>query len=141
MDFLDKRVKVICDQLNKLKVKQKFPIEKWQYKEGNFIHPADAQEDKSPWQEFDSKTMHWYGKDRHYWFKTAFTLPQALAGKPIWLHVSTQIEEWDDAKNPQFLLFVNGKAVQGIDMNHREALLPGTAQAGEEILQIGRAHV
>ncbi len=134
MDFLDKRVKVICDQLNKLKVKQKFPIEKWQYKEGNFIHPADAQEDKSPWQEFDSKTMHWYGKDRHYWFKTAFTLPQALAGKPIWLHVSTQIEEWDDAKNPQFLLFVNGKAVQGIDMNHREALLPGTAQAGEEIL-------
>ena len=134
MDFLDKRVKVICDQLNKLKVKQKFPIEKWQYKEGNFIHPADAQEDKSPWQEFDSKTMHWYGKDRHYWFKTAFTLPQALAGKPIWLHVSTQIEEWDDAKNPQVLLFVNGKAVQGIDMNHREALLPGTAQAGEEIL-------
>ena len=134
MDFLDKRVKVICDQLNKLKVKQKFPIEKWQYKEGNFIHPADAQEDKSPWQEFDSKTMHWYGKDRHYWFKTAFTLPQALAGKPIWLHVSTQIEEWDDAKNPQFLLFVNGKAVQGIDMNHREPLLPGTAQAGEEIL-------
>ena len=58
MDFLDKRVKVICDQLNKLKVKQKFPIEKWQYKEGNFIHPADAQEDKSPWQEFDSTQMH-----------------------------------------------------------------------------------
>ncbi len=134
MDFLDKRIKVICEQLNKLKVKQKFPVEKWQYKEGNFIHPADAEGDGNPWQEFECKTMHWYGKDRHYWFKTVYTVPEELSGKRIWLHVSTQIDEWDDAKNPQFLLFVNGKAIQGIDMNHREVLLPGTAQAGEEIL-------
>ena len=45
MDFLDKRVKVICQELEKLKVKQKFEIPKWQYKEGFFITPQEAEED------------------------------------------------------------------------------------------------
>ena len=44
----------------------------------------------------------------------------------MWLHVGAQSDEWDDAKKPQFLLFVNGEAVQGIDMNHRDTL-PGSA--------------
>ena len=42
MDFLDKRVGVICNELKKLKVKQVFPLTQWEYKEGNFIHPEDA---------------------------------------------------------------------------------------------------
>ena len=51
------------------------------------------------------------------------TVPESFQGKPLWMHVCTQIDEWDDGKNPQFLLFVNGEIVQGIDMNHREVLL------------------
>ncbi len=141
MDFLDKRVAGICDELKKLKVRQRFPIEKWEYKEGNFITPEDAEASRASdggntteaWQEFDSRTMHWYGKDRHYWFKTSYTVPEELAGKCMWMQVRTQIDECDDAKNPQFLLFVNGEAVQGIDMNHREVLLAREAQAGETL--------
>ena len=30
MRYLDKRVKVICDNLEKLKVKQKLQLDKWQ---------------------------------------------------------------------------------------------------------------
>ena len=37
MHFLDKRVNVICEELKRLKVKQKFEIDNWKYKEGNFI--------------------------------------------------------------------------------------------------------
>ena len=133
MEFLDKRVKGICDELNKLKVKQRFPIEKWQYKEGDFIRPEDADADESVWEEFDSQTMHWYGLDRHYWFRTTYTVPEALDGKRMWMHVCTQIDEWDDAKNPQFLLFVNGKVIQGMDMNHREVLLSESAVPGETL--------
>ncbi len=77
--------------------------------------------------------MHWYGKDRHYWFKAVYRVPQELDGKRMWMHVRTQIDEWDDAKNPQFLLFVNGEAVQGIDMNHRDVFLRPQARAGEEL--------
>lgn len=134
MQFLDKRVNVICNELKKLKVKQSFPVDNWKYKEGNYIHPQEAEEDSAPWEDFDCQTMHWYGLDRHYWFKTTYKVPKELDGKPMWMHVKTQIDEWDDAKNPQFLLFVNGVVTQGIDMNHREVLLSREAKAGEEIV-------
>ena len=138
MQFLDKRVKVICEELKKLKVKQTFAIDNWKYREGNFIRPEDAADceitqARGAWGDFDCQTMHWYGKDRHYWFRTVYRVPQELDGKRMWFHVRTQIDEWDDAKNPQFLLFVNGEAVQGIDMNHREVFLDPCAKAGEEI--------
>ncbi len=123
MHFLDKRVKVICEELKKRKVKQKFPVENWKYKEGTYIRPEEAQADQKPWEDYDCKTMHWYGKDRHYCFKTSYQVPKELDGKPMWMHVCTQIDEWDDARNPQFLLYVNGEVVQGIDMNHRDVYL------------------
>ena len=111
MHFLDKRVNVICEELKKLKVKKRFVVSNWKYKEGNFIRPEEAEKDETVWEEFDCQTMHWYGKDRHYWFKTTYQVPEELNGAQMWLHVCTQIDEWDDAKNPQFLLFVNGEVV------------------------------
>lgn len=134
MDFLDKRVQGICSELKKLKVKQKFKITEFEYKEGNFVHPEDAEQGEPGWQKFDAHTMHWYGPDRHYWFRTKFTVPRELDGKRMWMHVCTQIDEWDDGKNPQFLLFVNGAATQGIDMNHRDVLLKTQAREGETCL-------
>ena len=133
MHFLDKRVNVICEELKKLKVKQKFPVENWKYKEGTYIRPEEAQAGPTPWEDYDCRTMHWYGKDRHYCFQTSWKVPKELDGKRMWMHVCTQIDEWDDARNPQFLLYVNGEAVQGIDMNHRDVFLRPRAAEGEEL--------
>ena len=80
--------------------------------------------------------MHWYGPDRHYWFKTTATVPQEMDGKPLWINIMTQLDGGDDAKNPQFLLFINGVPIQGIDMNHRDVFLREKAVAGEK-LEIG----
>ncbi|SFR65619.1 alpha-mannosidase [Anaeromicropila populeti] len=134
MHFLDKRVGVICNELNKLKVVQKQPLENWNYKKGNYLYPQDADRSEEAWEPFDSRTMHWYGPDQHYWFRTELTVPQNFHGKSLWLNVKTQIEEWDDAKNPQFLLFVNEQIVQGIDMNHRQVKLCDCAKAGEHMV-------
>ncbi len=136
MHFLDKRVNVICEELKKLKIKQRLAIDNWKYKEGNYIRPEDADADTAAWADFDCQKMHWYGKDRHYWFKTTYRVPKELDGKRMWLHVRTQIDEWDDAKNPQFLLFVNGEVVQGIDMNHRDVWLSPSAKEGD-VLELG----
>lgn len=133
MRFLDKRITVICDELKKIQVKQTVPIEEWEYKEGAYITPQEADAAETPWKQFDCHTMHWYGPDKHYWFRATVTTPDSLDGKAMWMHVMTQIEEWDDAKNPQFLLFVNGEPVQGIDMNHREVFLREKARAGEKL--------
>ena len=131
MVFLDKRINGICDEMKKYAVRQRVPVEGIYYKEGNFLRPQDAEADGTPFAPFDSQRMHWYGPDRHYWFRAEITVPESFAGRSLWLHVRTQIDEWDDAKNPQFLLFVNGEIVQGMDMNHREVLLTREAKAGE----------
>lgn len=131
MEYLDKRVKVICDQLKKLMVKKIKPVENWRFKKGNFLRPMDAEKAPEPWEDFDSVRMHWYGPDEHYWFHTEYKVPYCLHETSMQLHVRTQIEEWDDAKNPQFLLFINGEIIQGLDMNHREVCLNQYAKAGE----------
>lgn len=130
MIFAKERAQVICDQLKKAKCVQKLELTDWQRKEGNFLRPADADKSETPWQAFDSRTMHWYGPDKHDWFRTTLTVPQSFDGRPLWFNIRTQIDEWDDGKNPQFLLFLNGEIVQGIDMNHREALITRSAKAG-----------
>lgn len=131
MVFLDKRAQAICDELKKLSVRQRRTIDAWFYKKGNFIRPHDAEADETPFLPFDSRIMHWYGPDEHYWFKADMTVPDSFDGRPLWLYVRTQIDEWDDGKNPQFLLYVDGEVVQGIDMNHREVLLTRSARAGQ----------
>ena len=43
MHFLDKRVRVICEELKRLKVRQSFVIDSWKYREGFFVRPEDAE--------------------------------------------------------------------------------------------------
>ena len=133
MFYLDKRIQGICDELRKLSIRQRAPISGWMYKKGNFIHPEDARHDAAAFSPFDCRNMHWYGPDEHYWFYSDTTVPESFQGKPLWMHVCTQIDEWDDGKNPQFLLFVNGEIVQGVDMNHRDVLLSRSAEAGQPL--------
>lgn len=69
IDFLDKRVTGICNELKKLSVKQKFETSDWLIKPGNFLRPENADADPAPFEPFDSRTMHWYGPDKHYWLR------------------------------------------------------------------------
>ena len=133
MIFARERAEVIANKLKKLMVVRKFQLADWKVKEGFFLRPVEAERAEQDWEPFDSRLMHWYGPDRHYWFRTVFTVPEEYDGKGLWLRIRTQIEEWDDAKNPQFLVFLNGEVVQGTDMNHREVLLSEAATAGETV--------
>ncbi len=157
MYFIDQRVQVICNQLGNLRFRDDRELSNWEYKSGQYFRPEEADASPKPWEPFDCQNMHWYasyaGTDNfegkftgqptdfhgipgdHYWFRSRVTIPQDMAGKSVWLKIRTQIEEWDDGKNPQFLVFVNNEVVQGADMNHREVLLCKCA-AGGEVLNI-----
>ncbi len=132
MRYLDKRINGICNELEKLAIVQKEALTSWQIKDGNYVYPTDADASEEPWKNFDSLNMHWYGPDRHYWFRTTLTVPESFEGKSLWLNIRTQIDEWDDAKNPQFLIYINKKPVQGVDMNHRKVFITDNAKAGDE---------
>ncbi|MBS1471616.1 MAG: alpha-mannosidase, partial [Lachnospiraceae bacterium] len=130
MRYLDERVWVIIRELRPLIERSHTDIVKWQTKKKLFMRPEEADLDPMPWESFDSSTDRWYGKDTYYWFRAQFTVPQSMDQKCIFLKIHTQIEEWDDGRNPQFLLFVDGQAVQGQDMNHREVRMTDCAEAG-----------
>lgn len=132
MYFLDKRIKVICDELKKLSIKAKSPITTLKIKEGFYLTPEEAENNSLAWHSFDSSKEFWTGRDKHYWFKTVIKTPQEFANCVMQLRICTQIEEWDDAKNPQFLIFLDNKLVQGADMNHRDVLITEKAIAEKE---------
>ena len=153
MYFIDERINKMCDQLKNFRTTLSVPLDDWQYKHGQFFRPEEAETSDIPWEPFDCRTMRFYaypdgsadGKFRgqvtdflgipgeHYWFRKHIRIPKEFAGKPVFFHISTQIDEWDDGKNPQFLVFVNREVVQGADMNHREVLLTKCARGGEEL--------
>lgn len=155
MYFIDQRIQVICNQLKLLRIRENTPITQWQYKPGLYFRPEEADADRRAWEPFDCATMRWYseydGSDQfegkfqgyvgdfhgiqgsHYWFRCQLTVPENFAGKSVWMKIKTQIEEWDDGKNPQFLIFVDGKVTQGADMNHREIRLLEKAEGGETL--------
>ena len=155
MYFINERIQVICNQLNMLRITHTQGLPDWVYKPGCYFRPEEADAAETPWEKFDGQTMRLYnvydGSDQfegrfpgyvgdfhglvgnHYWFRSKITVPQEMDGKSVWMKISTQIDEWDDGKNPQFLIFLDGQVVQGADMNHREVLLFEKAVAGQTV--------
>lgn len=129
MYFLEGRIKKITEELMLLSRKNAEQVKLLEYKKGNFIHPLDAEADGQDWETFDTKQAHWYGPDAHYWFRFRYEVPGWRQGKSLWLRVDTGTEEWPE-QNPQFLLFVDGQPVQGVDANHREVRLADSGEAG-----------
>ena len=156
MYFIAQRIQVIANQMGNMRIRARVGVNNWQYKFGQYFRPAEADASEKPWLPFDCQNMHWYadyaGTDQfegkftgqntdfhglpgsHYWFRTTATVPQSFAGKSVWMKIRTQIEEWDDGKNPQFLVFINDEVIQGADMNHRDIWLRPEAVGGEELV-------
>lgn len=131
MRFIEDRISVICNELKELAFVKKEPVSGVVYKKGLYFYPHEADESTEPWEKFDSKTMHWYGPDEHYWFRAEYTVPKSMDGKTLYLKVATQVDHWDYARNPQFLLFVNGQMTQGMDINHQTVMLEKCAKEGD----------
>lgn len=131
MRFLENRISVICNELKELMFIKKVPVQNITYKKGLYFRPEEAEQAEYVWKPFESKTMHWYGPDEHYWFRATVTIPEEMDQQPVYLKAATQVDHWDDAKNPQFLVFVNQEVKQGLDINHQMVLLDSCAKAGE----------
>lgn len=130
MIFAKERVDVITNELAGLITVQNCPINTFEYKKGFYVNPAEADAAEVPYAPFHCDTDTWAGPDEHYWFRTQLTVPESFDGKPLWLYFCTDRVYWD-AVNPQFLLFLDEKPVQGVDINHREVLVTRCAKAGE----------
>jgi len=130
MYMLSDRIGRILNELKMYTRSGRTDIDSFKMREGNFKYEEVKNIDESLWQPF-MKGDRWGGKDKHYWFSTTFEVPEKLDGKTIVLEVSTGRENDWDALNPQFFAYINGKLIQGLDVNHREVILSQQATKGE----------
>ena len=129
MYYLLERIEKTCREIAKYVYKDQINLENYMYIDGNY-HNIDLIKEapEDGWREFKTGDL-WGGKDCHGWFKCSVEVPESFAGQTIALNFHTFEEGWD-ATNPQFLLYVNGEQIQGIDINHREIILTHEAVPG-----------
>ena len=130
MHYLLERVEKTYREVEKNIYRCEKEIEEYQYIDGNY-HNIDGIKEApvDGWREFKKGDL-WGGRDKHGWFKCSVTVPKDYNGRTIALSFHTFEEGWD-ATNPQFILYVNGEQIQGVDINHREIILSHDAVAGE----------
>jgi Alpha-mannosidase len=131
MFFKLQRAKRMTAELEKLIYVDSESITNYKVKEGNERHWEDPGMDDSSWDTYITGNL-WGGYDKHYCFRTSIVIPERFSGKVVAFNITTGFEgEWD-ALNPQFLFYLNGDLVQGLDVNHREVIITENAKPGEE---------
>ena len=102
------------------------------------IEYCEGKAEPREWSKFDQKQ--WGGYDSWAWFRTVFEMPESLKGKTVILKLITGPgNEWN-AVNPQFVVYVNGKAAQAFDTNHTFLYLSENAEPGEKFEIIYRGY-
>lgn len=130
MYFIVERIKRILEELQGYIYSEVHSIKDYKLREVEYNAQKEILTDVSDWEDF-REFQRWGGRDKHYWFRTEFAVPEELLGKTLVFQVMTGKEGQWDALNPQFLAYLNGKTVQGLDVNHREILLTNRAEEGQ----------
>ena len=116
MDFIFKKIKAMNDKLNSLRTVKSTPLDYYYtdtvgYKKGNYP--------KSDVTWYPAPENHIFGGvDEHRWIKVAVNSTPKADGKELRLSVRTGRESQWDARNVQFLVYIDGKAVGAFDTKH-----------------------
>ena len=113
------RVHKLILQLKDNIIKAQYPLNNIFYKQTPYKKGSKVPSLKDgEWTEFKEGSL-WGGTpDFHAWFYTKVVITEQLKGKRLRFQFNTDYTGWA-FENPQFLVYVNGKIVQGIDQNHR----------------------
>ncbi len=130
-DFYEDRLRVYLDALKKAECEREVPLDGFLYKPCGYKSGNALPEIDESFREF-GRYERWGGEaDCHAWFYKKIEIPEEMRLRNVELCISTQIDDWD-AINPQFIAYVDGVLVQGLDVNHREVFLDN-AKASYEV--------
>lgn len=120
--FIKDKIRITCENLKEISEKVIYEIPELQYVSAGYKLPQEQLLPDENWKTF-SRNDRVQGKDGHFWFYTELQTPSVSENKSLALELITGHEGDWDARNPQGLLYLNGKIVQGLDINHRQAVL------------------
>ena len=117
--LLNERIRTIMEELQGHITPVRLDVDGWKtmecgYKKNNIVPSPDAE----GWKIF-GKTEIWGEKpEEHRWFYNKVVIPEELKGKDVEIYVA--VTPADDSRwDPQFIIYVNGKEIRGLDSNHR----------------------
>ncbi len=119
---VEERLATVLNKLNGWRVAKRQPLSV-AYTD-NVIDKQVLPTKQTDWQAFNPPyTL--YETEKYYWFKAQFSIQRECAGQKAYVSIDTYIQRYLDAGTikPQGLLYLNGKLVQGIDINHKDVLL------------------
>lgn len=130
MPFELERIHRILKDLKKFITKDSLEITNYKFKKGNSKGMESPFIDDSTWDDYTTGDL-WGGYDQHAWFRTTFTIPKHFHNQQVVFTINTgHLEGWD-ISNPQFLAYLDGTIVQGLDVNHRNIIIDKKAKAGK----------
>lgn len=130
MYFIAERIGRILEELDGYRFTDTVQVRNFFIKPCEYGDFSPLQEDAHTWEAFPEDGK-WGGKDLHCWFKVKAVIPAGFQGRCVTLEIKTGTENVDwDAVNPQFLVYVDGAPVQGLDVNHRRVVLSECAEEG-----------
>lgn len=128
--YLENRIQPVLQLLQEYSVVESMDIPEFYMKECGIHSWQTILEDCRQWDRRYVSGQVWGGVDYHCCFKQMVTLPASFAGQPVYCRVRTGKTDIWNYDNPQFLAFVDGELVCGLDVNHTEFRLFEEAPAG-----------
>ncbi len=124
------RIEKFIEDLNsKLVIKEKI-LDDYYFCEGQ---ETVENKDKGNWEAFP-EGRRWGGPEYYCRFKHSFDVPEDFKGGNVYYEVmpvsDRGVENWWTC-DVQFIIFANGKIIQGCDSNHSDVLLLKDAKGGE----------
>lgn len=128
-NLLDKRIQTIFDQLRNYIVPVRRDVTGWKtlecgYKHDNVV-PSPSSGD---WKDFGHTEIWGEKPEEHRWFYKHIVIPEEMRGKDVELYVAATAAD-EGNWGPQFIAYINGKEIRGLDSNHRYLKLDSSVES------------
>lgn len=120
---VEEKLATVVNKLNALQEVERFDVQVQ-------FAPADVESrhcmstQKFDWQDF-VYPYYLFEQNKYYVFRSTFSVPKLQSHQKAYLSVETFIGGVASTIRPQGLLYLNGKEICGIDINHTDVLLDG----------------
>lgn len=131
MFFYAERILRIINEIREYVYSNRIEIENFKFKPAPYSGRDLDFKNFDGWTEFKKGSL-WGERDKCFLFGATVKIPDNFDKKTIIFEIKTGMEGDWDALNPQFLIYVDEKLIQGLDVNHRKITLVEEASKGDE---------
>ena len=127
--LIELRIRTIIEELKGHITPVRLDVDGWKtmpcgYKKDNVVPSPDA----DGWRDFGKTEIWGVEPEEHRWFYKKLAIPSELQGKDVELYIAATGPD-DSYWDPQFIAYINGKEIRGLDSKHRYLKLDSTADS------------